>query len=256
MRWWLFMLLALLAQPWWQPALAGEEYDQLLGEFQAAQQSWFKEYARASEETGAEPDLSKLSARPEKEFRPKFLAFAAKHAGKPEAIPALIWVATANDSWQPGSASPEQLEAIKTLTTAHAADTAIAGELSQLRYSSSMLGEAPLTALYERIVATNSDREAKAAAHFNLAFMAYSSAGAGPEADAKRKQAGDTFRKIVADFGGTKAGKSAEGYVFELDHLQIGMKAPDFSGKDVSGAEIKLSSLIGKVVVIDFWGFW
>ena len=35
--------------------------------------------------------------------------------------------------------------------------------------------------------------------------------------------------------------------------LNIGNKAPEISEKSVNGKELKLSSLQGKVVLIDFW---
>jgi peroxiredoxin len=38
--------------------------------------------------------------------------------------------------------------------------------------------------------------------------------------------------------------------------LSIGRRAPDFTTKDVDGVEFKLSDYRGKVVVLDFWGFW
>ena len=37
---------------------------------------------------------------------------------------------------------------------------------------------------------------------------------------------------------------------------KAGEKAPDISGEDVDGKEFKLSDYRGKVVVLDFWGFW
>ncbi|MDA1259428.1 MAG: redoxin domain-containing protein [Planctomycetota bacterium] len=43
---------------------------------------------------------------------------------------------------------------------------------------------------------------------------------------------------------------------FAEQNLKIGMTAPEFVGKDVDGKEIRLSSYRGKVVVLDFWGFW
>lgn len=36
----------------------------------------------------------------------------------------------------------------------------------------------------------------------------------------------------------------------------IGMKAPDISLPDANGQIIKLSSLQGKVVLLDFWASW
>jgi hypothetical protein len=43
---------------------------------------------------------------------------------------------------------------------------------------------------------------------------------------------------------------------FQKEHLQIGMEAPDIVGEDIDGVPFKLSDYRGKVVVIDFWGYW
>lgn len=37
---------------------------------------------------------------------------------------------------------------------------------------------------------------------------------------------------------------------------QVNQNAPEISGEDVDGKEFKLSDYRGKVVVLDFWGFW
>jgi hypothetical protein len=38
--------------------------------------------------------------------------------------------------------------------------------------------------------------------------------------------------------------------------LEVGHRAPDFEAKDIEGVAFKLSDYRGKVVVLDFWGFW
>jgi len=38
--------------------------------------------------------------------------------------------------------------------------------------------------------------------------------------------------------------------------LDVGMRAPDFEATDVAGKSFKLSDYRGKVVLLDFWGFW
>ncbi len=49
---------------------------------------------------------------------------------------------------------------------------------------------------------------------------------------------------------------SAKGYLYEIDHLQIGMVAPDFVTKTLDGKEVSLKSLAGKVILLNFWASW
>lgn len=50
--------------------------------------------------------------------------------------------------------------------------------------------------------------------------------------------------------------REARGYVHEIDHLQVGMKAPEFTVKTLAGQEISLNSLRGKAVLLNFWASW
>lgn len=56
-----------------------------------------------------------------------------------------------------------------------------------------------------------------------------------------------------------KYGESAKDVKDELDVLEKvrpGMPAPDFTANDINGKPFTLSSLKGKVVIIDFWASW
>jgi hypothetical protein len=44
--------------------------------------------------------------------------------------------------------------------------------------------------------------------------------------------------------------------IFEKQRLQVGMEVPDIVAEDVDGVAFKLSDYRGKVVLIDYWGFW
>lgn len=48
----------------------------------------------------------------------------------------------------------------------------------------------------------------------------------------------------------------AKNELFELRFLSIGKVAPDILGKDLDDKSFKLSDYRGKVVLLDFWGFW
>jgi len=67
---------------------------------------------------------------------------------------------------------------------------------------------------------------------------------------------------VVKDYADVKDGRErtigarAEGALFELRRLQIGMIAPDIEAEDVDGVTFKLSDYRGKVIVLDFWGHW
>ncbi len=64
------------------------------------------------------------------------------------------------------------------------------------------------------------------------------------------------YRRLTGEFGQTDAGKRAAGTLFRMERLQLGMRAPDFATEDVEGVAFKLGDYRGKVVVLDFWGFW
>jgi len=71
----------------------------------------------------------------------------------------------------------------------------------------------------------------------------------------------ELLAKVVAEYADIdsfrgKLGAMAEGPLFELNHLQIGMVAPNIEGTDVDGEQFDLDDYRGKVVVLDFWGDW
>lgn len=63
-------------------------------------------------------------------------------------------------------------------------------------------------------------------------------------------------RELVERWPESLEAQRALGRRFAAERLQVGMPTPEATGKDVDGREIRLSAYRGKVVVLDFWGFW
>src|SRR6185369_4161697 len=96
-------------------------------EYGDAQNKWYEAYEKLADKDHPEKkvDTSKLPPQPEIEFRPKFKKYAEERAGKPEAIPALVWLATNADAGDSPTPDPSGGEALAELTKKHAAQPEI-----------------------------------------------------------------------------------------------------------------------------------
>lgn len=45
-------------------------------------------------------------------------------------------------------------------------------------------------------------------------------------------------------------------FLYEAKYLAVGMKAPEVTATDADGKTFKLSDSIGRITIVDFWGFW
>lgn len=75
-----------------------------------------------------------------------------------------------------------------------------------------------------------------------------------------RAEALALLARIEAEFGdqdflGMTGRQFAAGARFEIEHLRVGQVAPEFELPDQDGVSFKLSDSLGRVVVLDFWGF-
>jgi AhpC/TSA family len=72
----------------------------------------------------------------------------------------------------------------------------------------------------------------------------------------KPKEAIKLLRQLIVEYPKSESALKAKGSLFALENLAIGMVAPNISGTDHEGKSFNLSEYKGKVVVLDFWGFW
>jgi hypothetical protein len=81
------------------------------------------------------------------------------------------------------------------------------------------------------------------------------------DAQAMNAKAEKLLEEVVAKHADVQThngtlGEAAKSQLFEIRNLSIGKPAPEIIGEDVDGKPMKLSDYRGKVVVLDFWGFW
>ncbi len=105
---------------------------------------------------------------------------------------------------------------------------------------------AKIEALLARVETNSQDHEVLAAVIARRANMAASD----------EVRFAELNRMLLAKYPKTAAGKRAKGAIFEAENLSVGKVAPDFESEDIDGKKFKLSDYRGKVVVLEFWGFW
>jgi len=103
-------------------------------------------------------------------------------------------------------------------------------------------------ALLEKLSRTTKDDDLRIGALF---IMGQVQMGAGSTAEAKF-----TFERIVTTYPNSEYVSRIKGLIYEVDHLQPGMVAPDFTTRTLDGGAITLASLRGKVVLVNFWATW
>ena len=155
-------------------------------------------------------------------------------------IDALIWVL--------GNARRLTEDQVDILTKHHLESE---GMLSFCLYGAAV----PLT-LLDRLVEHSPHDSVKGAAAYSKANQLSQSESAGKRGEAKALLEKSIDWLGDSAFNGRPLAPMAKGLLFEMNHLGIGMVAPEIEGQDIDGIDFKLSDYRGKVVVIDFWGDW
>lgn len=194
---------------------------------------------------GAKTEVEKqatVKLRPGKEYVPEFRAIAEEARGTETAVRAWLWVLRL----MPDDPK-ESMKVVELLLSEHM-DSEGLGELTQSLREPEAL---------RAIVAESPHAKVRAGALLQLGQVLLEK----PKAELKA-EGRDCLEAVMAEYGelgygqNSTYGKAAERTLYEFDHLQIGMVAPDFEATDENGVKWKLSDYRGKVVVVDFWGYW
>lgn len=188
-------------------------------------------------------------------WNPKFWAIVDRDPKSGDAFDALLVILK-------NAEGDEETRAIDALTMHHRA----APDFSRLPKILAGRSTALAPASVERLIDSVADRKFAAWLAVDLArrFTTASYADMSEESQAARKNAvrlwtrcRDEFADFETSFfSGEKTKSVAEGYLFELEHLALGMKAPEMIGTDAENSKFAISDYRGKVLCLIFWGFW
>ena len=189
-----------------------------------------------------------------KEFIPQFRALAEEARGTDDAVEAQLWVFRIGVSMDKDVAK----EALGTLLDDHLESAQMEELPGELRYVSYVIGSETVIDALRALADGSPHKKVQASAVFTLAAVLHEESNGKAEMAAEARS---LFQRVIKDYGdlphwNQTYKEAAEGFLFEIDHLQIGMVAPDFDAIDENGIPFKLSDYRGRVVVVDFWGFW
>lgn len=194
------------------------------------------------------------AARPGAEFLAGFKAIAVEAKGTETAGQA--WL----DVFQLAidlDATDDAKSAVDAVVADHVASPDLVGFASMLGYASQSIGRDKAVTALNALIEKSPHRTVKAPALFSLGSL-LTERGTAEEKATGRK----ALERVVAEFADVKPKRGgpyaerAKAYLFELDHLQVGMVAPNFESIDENGNKLSVAEYKGKVVVLDFWGHW
>lgn len=249
----LWMPVQVFAQEGDKPAVVEQDaeaaYQSLVKGLQKALQDW-REAARKQiqEAQAAGKPLPAIAMNPPTaEFIAKALELAAQFEGKDEAILFLTFIC------KNAISERDAVEkAVQTLTANHARSAAIGEVLPFLRLVMDLDVKAPVMSLLGEVVDNNKHEACVAQALITRGGLLLQMA----ENDEDRAAATADLRRVAEVTKDEDLRAEAADVLFEIEHLQVGCTAPDIVAKDTDGVDFKLSDYRGKVVLLDFWGFW
>ena len=228
---------------------AQQEFKRLTDKVRQAQRDFYKKQSdaakKAKEAGGPIPAMRMnmdLSA-----FAVEALEGAKKYAGTDDAIQFLVFTLNVTKDKKITAQAGEIL--LRDHLNSPKMPEFVAMTLGRVQRN---LGQESTTKLLEACMKSDSGA-LQGAVHFYRGSLALRNRKI---SDEDKKAAHEEMRQAIKLAPEASFSKRAEGILFEVDHLQVGMKAPDITGKDTDGVAFKTSDYLGKVILLDFWGDW
>lgn len=179
----------------------------------------------------------------------KYQALADKGSGR-----ALLWLATKVQLKTEGKkeATARKLELFGALIQKHASVEWGEEIVAAIQAQKKWFGMSEMDKLLCQLKSSSTNRETQAATLQALAKVLDGTSAS----EADKKRGAEYKAELVKDFQGTRVLDRINAKEFHDTRLVVGKPVPDFTAKDIEGVEFKLSDYKGKVVLLDFWGFW
>ncbi|HLQ37819.1 MAG TPA: hypothetical protein VK348_08460 [Planctomycetota bacterium] len=226
---------------------AKAEYQSLVDDYDQTMQKWRKEAMQAAEAakqkggdvpaTATEPPVKELIGRAQD--------LAEKYEGKDDAVQFLTFVTLR----APGENHVKK--AFTTLVADHLKSPQLAAFVQNLPYIADR-SNANAVELLDTILDKNKHKPVLAAAYLVRGQVRMENANSAEDSAVAKKD----LEQVAALDAPAELKKQAASLLFQIEHLGIGCTVPEIEGKDMDGVAFKLSDYRGKVVMLDFWGFW
>jgi len=192
------------------------------------------------------------------ELRPEIEAFAKQHAGTDVGLSAKLYLL--QQCWwlrsqKSETAMNEAADKLLAEILAEYRDNAQFDRIADYHY---VFAADKKTALFEQLLAKSKFEGVRASMLLRLGMLEKNSKDAAVKARGKER-----FETLLRDYAkvpklASTYGALADAHLHPLTSadLAIGKPAPEITGTGVDGKPMKLSDYRGKVLVVDFWGFW
>ncbi|HJP02985.1 MAG TPA: hypothetical protein QF764_14560 [Planctomycetota bacterium] len=186
-------------------------------------------------------------AHPAREFLPRFEILGLEGGGK-----AWMWIIA---QCRVAGVERKQIGALKDrcftrLCAEHSGAEWFGEVLERLRREERAIGDERVRELLGGVITDGASEASRAGALYQLARLEFG----GDEQGEARGLA--LFERLIEEYPETTYAEDAARALFQSRYLAIGKTPPDFETTDADGVAFRLSDYRGKIVVVDFWGFW
>jgi thiol-disulfide isomerase/thioredoxin len=226
----------------------GIHYQMLTDQYARAELEWSDQMRKVA----GEPEQTKIltANHPVKEYWTRFEQLGNDGSGR-----ALLWMAgqAENEFSDKADIAQKKIALFRKVIEHNASDAWAMDIVVSISVQRAWLETSMVEELLTDFVKKTTNKEFGASALMRI--MAINSGISGRDTNARK--VAEIRDQILRDYGDTEVAKQLNAQsTFKPPAIPSSGPAPELKGKDVDGAEFDLAASRGKVVLLDFWGFW